>query len=279
VRNISAVLIIFLLIPAWADAPNGTQLAVIDDHYSGGYIDAFPQESTIVHTYVASVQSSIAVQLGLQYGQGFLHPVTVRFTDGAPRVSENPYFYVVTRGSGDDFKQDLAVNVEAYAKLRSDPNRKSEDLRGGFRYAMTELMLNDLAAGDQDKALPLWLEEGTAVFASGTGEELLKNITRRMPKSRVRELTGDLNSPEPYLSPAESARYFLAIDFINSRGVLQTFLRDVTNGQSPADAVRHAFGFEWSTFESNVQDYSVKKLSEFAPSDEDLQKEHLHPSN
>ena len=41
------------------------------------------------------LEQNIATELGLiQYGQGFNHPVTIRFDDGAPAINENPYFYV-----------------------------------------------------------------------------------------------------------------------------------------------------------------------------------------
>jgi hypothetical protein len=113
------------------------------------------------------------------------------------------------------------------------------------------------------------------VYASGTGEELLKEVTERLSRSRVRELTGGLNSPGPLLTPPELARDYLAVDFIASQGVLQNFLLDMTtNGEATSDAVRNAFGYEWSDFETNVQNYSAKKLAGYAPSDEDLE----HPS-
>jgi hypothetical protein len=259
--------LLFVTLPAWAVDPAATQLARIDEHYAGGYKDAFPQEFTTVQTYVTSAQSGVAAKLGLQVGQGFHHPVTVRFEDGVPRINQNPFFYVRTKGTGDDFHQELVANVEAFAKPPSDAYA---DLRGGFWYAMAQLMLNDLSAGDPESALPLWLQEGLSVYASGSGDALLKVVTRRLPKSRVRELTGGLNDPGPYLTAPELARYFLAVDFIASHGVLQTFLANITNGESPADAVRSTFGYEWPAFESNVRHFSAERLAGYAPSDEEL---------
>jgi hypothetical protein len=257
--------------PAWADTSDTTQIAAIDNHYSGGYKDQFPQELNAVQSYLTSSQSAIATQLGLQFGQGFHHPVTIRFEDGVPRINENPFFYVRVHGSGSDFNQELVANVEAYAKTFSAPEHRSGDLRGGFRYAMTQVMLNDLSAGDPDQTLPLWLQEGLSVYASGSGEALLKEVTERLPRSRVRELTGGLNNPGPYLTHADLARYYLAVDFIASRGLLQNFVLDMTsNGESTADAVRNAFGNEWSDFETDVQNYSAQKLAGYAPADEDL---------
>jgi len=259
---------------AWAGDTLSTQLATIDDHYAGGYKDAFPQELTTLRTYITSSQSTIATQLGLQFGQGFHHPVTIRFEDGAPRLNENPFFFVRVYGAGPDFHQELVANVEAYSQDLRVHGRRFSDPRGGFRYAMTQVMLNDLAEGDPDKALPLWLQEGLSVYASGSGPALLKDVTQHLPRSRVKELTGGLNNPGPYLSPPEFARYFLAVDFIASHNVLQTFVQEVTaNNRSAADTVSSTFGYEWPIFESKVQDYSVEQLARYAPTDEELNAE------
>jgi len=260
-----------------ADTPDTTQLASIDNHYSGGYMDAFPQELSVIQTYVTAAQSGVASKIGLQFGQGFHHPVMIRFEDGAPRINENPYFYIRTQGMGEAFRQDLVVNVEAYAKPTSISEHNFSNLRSSFWYGMSQLMLNDLAAGDPDKALPTWLQEGLSVYASGSGEALLKEVVRRMPKSRVKELTGGLNSPDPYLTPDELARYFLAVDFIASKGVLQTFVTNMIREPSAADAVRGAFGYDWPDFETNVQNYSIQQLAGYAPTDEELKNHPVQP--
>ena len=146
------LLAIFLFVagfaaPGWADSEPAPQPATFAAGYNGGYKDDYPQELVRVQSYVLAVQSDIATQLGLQYGQGFIHPVTIRFTDGAPADHENPFFYVQTKGSEETFRQDLVVNVEAYAMRRDELNRREGDLRSGFRYALTQVMLNDITAG------------------------------------------------------------------------------------------------------------------------------------
>src|SRR5882724_2652615 len=138
-------LVLALAAPCALSAVDGmTHPAKIVTDYAGGYKDDFPQELNSVKSFILSAQSDIATRMGLQYGQGFLHPVTLRFDDGAPAVNENPFFYVQSKSSGDAFTQEIVVNVEAFARRRSAPAFKESSLRGGFRYALTELMLNDL---------------------------------------------------------------------------------------------------------------------------------------
>src|SRR4051794_407146 len=109
----ATVLVGIALCPGLSQS-TATQPARIIDSYRGGMKDDYPQALVRVRSYVLPAQSEIATLLGMQYGQGFLHPVTIRFDDGAPAVSENPYFYVQAKGSGDTLSQELVVNVEAF---------------------------------------------------------------------------------------------------------------------------------------------------------------------
>jgi hypothetical protein len=271
-RRLPSFLLIAVLLPsAWA-ADRLPQPAKIVSEYAGGYKDDFPQELNRVQSFVLAAQSDIATSLGLQYGQGFLYPVTIRFEDGAPAVNETPYFYVRTKGSGDNFAQELVANVEAYAKHRSDLANHEGSLRNGFRYALTELMLNDLAGGDSDKMLPLWIQEGLAVYMSGDGEELVEKVAKSTHRAHAHELVGDLNSPGPYLTPSAWANYYLAIKYIADAGALQAFVRAITSGTSAADTVSRVLGQEWPTFVTHVREFSSKAFEASAASDDDSKK-------
>jgi hypothetical protein len=258
-----------VIAPVWSDAVPMPQPAKIINSYSGGFKDEYPQELVRVQSYVLSVQSEIATQLGLQVGQGFVHPVTIHFDDGAPAVNENPFFYVQAKGSGPEFRQELIANVEAFAKRRSDSGRKEGDLRNGFRYALTQTMLNDLSAGDSDRALPLWAQEGLSVFVSGDGEDFVRKAAERTVRSKARDLTQDLNSPGPYLTKRDWASYYLAVKYISEQGGLQAFVRAITSGKSSSDSVRDALSQEWPAFEANVRAYSVKNFEAFTLEDDD----------
>jgi len=263
-------------VPGRTEVEPTTQPATIVNSYNGGYKDDFPQELVRVQSYVLPVQSDIATLYGLQYGQGFLHPVTIRFTDGAPAASENPFYYVQTKGSGDTFSQDLVVNVEAFAKRRAEPPLKlsEDDMRNGFRYALTKIMLNDLSDGDPDNVWPLWVQEGLAVYASGDGDSLVKAVAEKTVKSRAADLVEDLNDPGPYLTRRAWAGYYLAIKSIFATGgaaTLQAFVRALTDGKSAADAVRDSLSQEWPAFVAVVRDYSSESFKKFAIDDNDPQ--------
>ena len=261
--------LIFAAGPVWSDQDASTHPATVVNTYKGGFKDDYPQVYNRVQSYMLPVQSEIAVLLGLQYGQGFIHSVTIRFDDGAPGINENPYFYVQTKGSGDTFAQDVVVNVEAYAKKRTTGQVQDSTLRGGFRYALTEAMLNDFAAGDADKALPLWVQEGLSVYASGNGDAFVQTAAGRVHKSHVGELVGELNRPGQYLTPKEWALYYLAIKYIASIGGLQTFVRDMVSGKSAADTVRENLSQEWPDFEEHVRLFAQQAFSDSALPDEE----------
>ena len=260
-----------ILSPAWA-VDRVSQPAKIIPEYSGGYPDDYPQELNRIQSFVLADQSDIATTLGLQYGQGFLHPVTIRFEDGAPAISENPFFYVQTQVSNDGFGQELVCNVEGFAKRRSDPAYKDESLRSGFRYALAELMLNDLAGSDTNKALPLWVQEGLAVFAAGDGDDLVEDVAEHTRRAQASELVEDLNRPGPYLTHRAWANYYLAVKYVAEAGALQAFVREMTSGTSAANTVRQVLGQEWPTFVANVRGFSAKSFSEQAAADDDSRK-------
>src|SRR6185437_7783474 len=164
----------------------GAQQAVVVDQYSGGFKDDYLQELPRVRTYLPLAQPEISVQLGLvQYGHGFLHPVNVRFTDGAPAIAENPFFYVRPSQTADGaFSQDLMVNVEAYARRSRDAQWDARALRNAFYYATAQLILNDLSGGQTDKALPLWAQEGLCVYAASDGKRFVKLVGETSTRSK-----------------------------------------------------------------------------------------------
>ena len=173
------------------------------------------------------------------------------------------------KGSGPEYRQDLVTNVEAFAKRRNDAARKEGDLRNGFRYTLTQVMLNDLAAGDSDSALPLWVQEGLSVYISGDGEDFVQKAAERTPRSKASDLAQDLNSPGPFLTKRDWASYYLAIKYINAQGSLQAFVRAITSGKSSSDSVQDAMSQDWPTFEANVREYTVKNFAAFTPEEED----------
>ncbi len=277
----SIVLFLALLAgPAWADEaglPTGQadatfQAPTLQEKYSGGFKDDYLEERGRVRTFLNLAEQNISTQLGLlQYGRGFYHPVVIRFDDGIPAISENPFFYVEPTSDSKGFRQALVANVEAFARRRRESSWKDPALRNGFYYAMVELMLNDLTAG-HDGNLPVWVREGLAVYVSGDGDSFVDEVAERVPRSKVARLVGELNRPAQFLSQREWARYYLAIKYIFDTGgvnAFQGFVRNVVGEKSAADAILDTLSQEWPTFEKNIKDYSTKAFLSFTPDDDD----------
>jgi len=243
------------------------------ERYDGGFKDDYPQLLARVRTLVGLAQQEIAVKLGLfQYGRGFYHPVSIRFDDSSQAGTQNPFFYIRPSVSTDGFSQDLMVNVEVFARQQRDPKWEDRTLNQAFDYTMTELMLNDLAGGEAYKKLPVWVQEGLAVYCSGSGEELVEEVAEDTPRSKARDLAGDLNRSYRYLTKRQWARYYLAIKYITETGgvdSLQAFARDVIGGKSVADTILNTLSQDWPTFEKNVKDYTFKTFLQLTPDDDD----------
>ncbi len=263
---------LFATVPVHAAALIPRKDPIIDLRYRGGFLDDFPAELNLVKPMVRNVQLDVSSQLGfLQYHSGFLHPVTVRFTDGAPAITENPFFYIQPTGENDSYSQVLNANVEAFAKNENKVKPDDAALRKAFTYAMAEVILNDLAGGDSDKALPIWAQEGLAVYVSGMGEEMVQKVGAEVTRSHVEDLVEDLNRPFPILTRRQFARYYLATKYIvetSGSSTLQAFIRDLLNGKSAADSIRNVLGQEWPVFEKNVRAFTITCFARFAREDE-----------
>jgi hypothetical protein len=264
-------LLSLLVSPVLADAPAVQQPPVLVEKYANDVKDDYLQELTRVRTYLSIAERNIATQLGLmQYGEGFFHPVQIRFDDGSPAVNQNPFFYVLVRQPGsEDFRQELVVNVEAYARNRKDSNWKDNALRNGFYYAMAQLMFNDLTRG---QGFPLWVQEGLAVYVSGSGEAMLADAVGKTRRSDVPNLIIELNQPYPYLTKNQWAQYYLAIKYISDTGGVngfQAFVREIVSGSSAADTVRRTLNQEWPDFKKNVHTYTANAYLHAALADND----------
>lgn len=271
IKNILIVLFLSSFLPPLF-GESLPQPPTLVDQYSGGYRDDYLLEIDRVRTFLGLGQQTLSTQLGLlQATQGFYHPVRIRFDDGAPAISYSAYFYIQPDSrSGENFSQEMVVNVEAYARRRKAGQGRDPELRSGFNYAMTQLILYDLLQNTSAQKLPLWVHEGLSVYMAGDGMDLVKEVASATTKSRVSDLVGEINRPYPNLSRLQWARYFLAIQYIYETGGVngfQSFVRAVVSGTSAADAIRDSLSQDWSTFKENVQAYSSKIYNQFAAED------------
>lgn len=244
----------------------------IVDKYTGGFKDDYPGVLQRVRIMAPLAQQDVITHLGLMLQkQVFSHPVTIRFDDGVPVPNENSFFYIQP-AAGDTYGQVLMVNVEGIARFVKGSAPHDNQIRKAFYYAMTHLVLNDIAGGETDKLLPLWYQEGLAVQVSEMGKDFVKQAAEKVQRSQARVLVLPLNEPRPYLGPRLYAQYYLAIQYIiDTHGTdsLQQLTRDMINGKSAADAIQSDLNQDWPAFEKGVETYSEQAFAAFALPDEE----------
>jgi hypothetical protein len=270
------ILGLLLTLPVFSFADDAVlNKPVVSTRYNGGFPNDFPAELSQVQTLLQTAPPDISSQLGVtQYLNGFHHPVSVHFDDGVPAVNENAFFYLEPSDPTKPFAQSLKVNVEAFARQQARPGWTEDTLRNAFYYTTAKLIFNDAVGNDEDLALPVWAQEGAAVYVSGMGDTFVKNAAAKVSLSHVSELADDLNRPLPFVTQKDYARYYLAIKYMVDTGGMssfQTFMRNLLANKSAADAVRDVFAQEWPVFERHVKEYSVKEFSKYAAADADIQ--------
>ena len=130
---------------------------------------------------------------------------------------------------------------------------------------MTHAVLNDAVVSQYRRALPSWVQEGLAVYISGEGEERVKASAQRVRKSQAKMLVRDL--AEPVL---DYSRDYLAFKFLLDKysiNSLQAFVRELTEGKLPEEALEDSTGLSWDVFRQKLQDYSLQIYQENARPD------------
>jgi hypothetical protein len=235
--------------PLWADS-TPRYAAVIQDGYGGTHPDLYAEQQDRVRLLVHQAQLEISSQLGLfQYQEGFRWPIKIRFDDTPVTGVEHALAYVQLYNSGPKFAQELVINLDVMAT-------RHEDFDKIFYHEMTHAVLNDAVISESRQPLPSWVQEGLAVYISGDGESRVKAQAQRVRKSQAKALVH--NVEEPVLDYAAD---YLAFKFINDKhsiNSLQAFVRDLTDGKSPHDAIESSTGLSWDAFCRDLADYSAE---------------------
>jgi len=223
--------------------------AALQTSYSGTHPDLYAQQQDRVRLLIRQAQLEISSQLGLlQYQEGFRCPLTVRFDDTPVPGLEHALAYVHGVPAAHGFGQELVVNLDVMAK-------SDKDFDMIFYHEMTHAVLNDAVVSAYGRPLPSWVQEGLAVYISGEGPERVRWLARHYRKSQVKAAVRDLT--EPVL---DYARNYLAFRYMvdkQSINTLQAFVRDLTQGKMPIEAVEDSTSQTWDTYRQNVKDYSL----------------------
>lgn len=260
-RHHSIWMILGCLAPALLLADSAPRYtASFQSSYDGTHTDLFAQEQDRVRILINQAQMEISSQLGLlQYQEGFQCPLTVRFDDRAAPGVEFALAYVKLVPTVHGIGQELVVNLDVMSQYQS------KDFDQIFYHEMTHAVLNDAAVAPYNRALPSWVQEGLAVYISGEGDDRVRNLAQRVRKSQAASLVRDLE--EPVL---DYARNYLAFKYLyEKQGVnsLQAFVRDLTQGKLPHDAIEDSTGLTWDDFCKNVKEYSADIYRENARPD------------
>ncbi len=257
------VMLLFLFIfGPNARADTSRQDAMLFSEYHGVHPEEFAAQFDRVRLLIRQAQLEISSRLGLfQYQQGFRCPLTIRFEDGAPVGMENPLAYVQLYQSSSGFRQELIINLDAYAQYKMDFDKL-------FYHEMTHAVLNDAVGGEASLKIPSWVQEGFAQYISNEGEDRLRGAIRQTVSLPPDTLLCDLSGPPRARCYPQ---YYLTIKYILDKGgtnALQAFARDLAIDKTVSDSLQDTVFMDLPTFEKNVHDYSldlVKKAPERDP--------------
>jgi hypothetical protein len=230
---------------------------VYQTDYQGIHPDLFAREQDRVRLLLRQAQIEISSRLGLfQYREGFQCPLMVRFNDKPTAGVEHALAYVLIVPIAGRFAQMMVVNLDVMASY------PKEDFDRVFYHEMTHAVLNDAVDSVYHRSLPSWVQEGLAVYIDGDGEARVKAAARSALESRAGTLVRDLEDPV-----LDYARNYLAFKFMVERqsiNTLQTFVRDLTMGKTPEEAIENSTNLRWDAFRRAVRDYSAEVYSEYA---------------
>jgi hypothetical protein len=221
--------------------------------YLGDHQDDFQRLRYEVPILMRPSMIDIAVSMGLDFQEGWNHPLTVRFADGAPADAEAALAYVQLMSDGEHQMQRLNVNLAAYAKERFNFDKV-------FRHELFHAMLND-ALGEDAMKVPVWVHEGMAVFAAQQGDQMINSYLSQI---EVGDEDRFINGLDGQHTGADYVEDYLAIKYINDRhGVnsLHAFTRAlITHHGDVNAAIEDACSERREDFDKNARDFALEEL-------------------
>ena len=227
--------------------------------YTGTHPDLFAQQQDRVRLLLHQAQLEISSQLGLlSYRQGFRCPLTVRFDDTPRPGVENALAYVQMVPTVHGVGQELVVNLDVMTTSTIDFDKV-------FYHEMTHAVLNDSVILAYQKPLPSWVQEGLAVYIAGDGDERVKFLAHQVRRSQAHLLVRDLTVPVlDYPRDYLAFKYMVTKQSINT---LQAFVRDLTQGKTPEEAVEDSTGLSWEAYRQALQAFSLAEYEDNARPD------------
>lgn len=225
----------------------------LDENYQGPHQDDFTRLRFAFPNMIRQTLIDIAVDTGLDFQEGWNHPITIRFTDGAPAGVENALAYVELFSDDTHVAQRLNVNLDAYAREKFSFDKV-------FRHELFHAMLND-ALGLHSRDVPIWLHEGLAVYAAGQGDQMLNSYLSQIEEGDEESFLNGLEGAHGGLDYVED---YLTVKYIRERhGInsMKGFVRQLVALKADYKAAIQASCFEdWPTFEKNARAFALSEL-------------------
>jgi hypothetical protein len=225
----------------------------LDERYDGEHPGDFGRLRYEVPILIRQTLIDIAVATGLDFQEGWNHPLSIRFADTAPPGVENALAYVEFFSDGTNAAQRLSINLAAYA---AEPFNFDKV----FRHELFHAMLND-ALGLNATNIPIWLHEGLAVYAAGQGEQMINSYLSKVETGEEERFVNGLDGPH---GGADYVEDYLAIKYIRERhGInsIKAFARELVARKGDVPSAIEASCFEdYAAFQANARDFAVSEL-------------------
>jgi hypothetical protein len=250
-RFAALLLLLASALPCRAGAP--LHQWKLDENYGGSHTGDFERLRHEVPILIRQSLIDIAVRMGLDFQEGWNHPIIIRFVDGSPSGAESALAYVQLLSDGQTAAHVLSINLAAYA---SEPF----NFEKVFRHELFHAMLND-ALGPDAVNLPIWVHEGMAVYAANQGEQMINAYLSGVEAGDEEQFVNGLDGPHGGQDYVED---FLAVRYLRDRhgmNALPSFTRTLVSSRGNVySAIEACCSEDAATFQANARAHAVGEL-------------------
>jgi hypothetical protein len=231
----------------------------LDESYAGSHQDSYRKLLHEIPILMRQTLIDIAGRTGLNFQEGWSHPINVGFTDDAPYGAENVLAYVQLLQTADGIEQELRINLPAY-------DHENFNFDKVFAHELTHAMLNDALGGAAAHVIPVWFHEGLAVYTAGQGEQMLKSYVYANSGFASERILNGLDGPHGALDYAEDYLAFGYIERQYGTTGVHAFIQETLRRKGDVvGALDYALHETWADFERNVHAYGEEEIKRIGP--------------
>lgn len=266
--HLSSLLLVpffFVTPPAYSETPDQENASptrvdwVLDESYDGNWRQQFDQLRWKIPALVRQTEIDLAVRIGLNFQDGWQYPISIGFVDGSPLGTENVLAYVQMYSDRGSFHQRLNINLRAYAQ-------QGFEFEKVFAHELVHAMVNDAIGGDAALLLPVWFQEGLAVFGANQGEQLVETYGKQFYGFADQQLLNGLEGPHGALDYAEDYLAFQYLWKAHGQNAFHNFIREVIKRKGDIlGALPYTCVESWVDFKKNARTFSIEELKRIGP--------------